>query len=172
MHRDNNWEILYFFSHELLTVKFYGRKVLLYMRTRKRKQAMHNFAAQSDIEASALEGALIISQWGHMDLEEMPSLTQIQRSLDKIIERVTELINACSLKSPSRTITFVQQVLYEEMGFQGIGNEDDSFDHIYIDRVKKDNLVFYILMLDYDNNRLSILFRSSKPKEVLNFRSA
>ena len=105
------------------------------MRTQKLESVWCEFYLPSRAEKSVLDGAFLISKWGQIDRENVPSLRKINRSIDKITERVTELVSACSLKSPSRTIAFIQHVLYDEMGFQGVAGEDQTLDDFFIDKV-------------------------------------
>ena len=121
--------------HELLTLKHYGRKVLHFMRTRKIEAAWHQFLQQPPEELSLLEGAVLMSKWCQLDQEEIPSMTAISHSIDEIVERVNELVSNCSVKSPRRTIAFINQVLFDERDFHGIAKEDLNMDIYYIDKV-------------------------------------
>ena len=122
-----------------MTEKFYGKKVLYYMRTRKLDAAWHELRLRPN--KSILEGAVLISRWGQMDQEGVASLEKVRRSIDKIAERVTELVSHCSVQSPRRTIEFINQILYDEMGFQRAARDILSLNSFYIDKVRKKMLL-------------------------------
>ena len=86
-------------------------------------------------QKSILEGAVLIAKCAQMDQENVASLDEISRSIDQIAERVAELVGNCSQKSPKRTIAFINQVLYAEMGFESTAREQLPFENFYIDRV-------------------------------------
>ena len=128
-----------FFScrNELLTLKHYARKVLHFMRTQKLDAAWRKYLLELDLgkSSSILEGVVFMSKFWRMNQEEIPSLTNISSSIDEIVSRVTELMNSSSQKSTKKTISFINQVLFEEMGFQGIENKDHFLDNCFFDKV-------------------------------------
>ena len=85
---------------------------------------------------SPLEGVVLLSIFGHVNQEKVPSFTAIDRSIDEIVSRVTELVDSCSQKSTKKTISFINQVLYKEMGFQGIAKKDQTLDNLFFDKVQ------------------------------------
>ena len=133
--------------HEFLTLKHYGRHALHFMRTQQLERALWYTLAQANLQDknAFLKGAFLMSKRGQIEQEEIQSLSQINKSIDKIAERVAELVTACSRKSSSKIIAFINQVLFEEMGFQGVADENQSLEHYYIDQVK------YIALHNRDN---------------------
>jgi F-box protein 21 len=102
-----------------------------------------NFMARPSSEKSLLEGAVLISQWGQMELESFTSLQEVQQTLDNVVDRVKQLVHSKTIsahvddpRTVRQILDCVNQVLYDEMGFQG--NTDYYFAHqnSYIDRVK------------------------------------
>ena len=138
------------------TLKHYAHKVLYHMRIEKLEARWREFLlVENPTDGHFLEGAVLLSQLGRIAEENLASLPEINRSIDDIVERVTRLVSTCSTKSPARkTITFINQVLCEEMGFQRVAVEDESFADFYIDQVGK-ILPFTLL---YYYNILMFLF--------------
>lgn len=78
----------------------------------------------------------MISHWGQMDKEHVPSLEKVKTLVDGIVERVNQLLSASiSPKTPKKILACVNQVLYQEMGFQGNVNDYHAFENSYIDKV-------------------------------------
>lgn len=119
-----------------MTERFYGQKVLRFLRTRKLENQWATFLSLPKAQQSLLTGAVMISHWGQMDKEHVPSLEQVKSLVDGIVERVNQLLSAStSSKTPKKILSCVNQVLYEEMGFQGNVNDYHAFENSYIDKV-------------------------------------
>lgn len=94
------------------------------------------FLQRPTAQQSLLEGAVLISQWGQMDQERLPSLGEVTNAIEGIVERVRQLLSISTLKpSPKKILSFVNQVLYEEMGLHGNTHDYHSFNNSYIDKV-------------------------------------
>ena len=133
---ENNISFLQEWAHDIETL--YGSKVLHFIRTQKLDHALWDTFALHHKDNSFLEGAYyLLSKFGQLDLEEISPLNQINHSIVEIVERVTELSSISTLKSHRKTISFINQVLFEEMGFQWIAFEDQSLEHFYIDQVRQ-----------------------------------
>lgn len=90
---------------------------------------------------------MLISQWGQVDLEHETSLSEVETILEGIARRVRQLADMKSDALDAKTavddpkfvrkiLKCVNQVLYDEMGFQG--NKEDYYAHenSYIDKVR------------------------------------
>ena len=67
--------------------------------------------------------------------ELIPTLEETVAIIDGIVKRVAELVHACAQNSPKQTFKFINQVLYNEMGFHSPKADDPSLDNFYIDKV-------------------------------------
>lgn len=119
----------------MLTERYYGCKVLHYLRTRRLERVWREFFSRPMAQQSLIEGAVLISQWGQMDQELVPSLHQVRSIIDGIVERVAQVVSASNAKSPKKILFCINKVLYEEMGFQGNVNVYHAFSNSYIDKV-------------------------------------
>ena len=133
-----------FCRNELLTLKHCGRRVLNFMRTQKFDDAWQKYFAGQDKEKSLFEGLVLISILGQVNQKEMPSLTKASRFIDEVASRVTELVRNCSKKSSRRTLVFINQVLYEEMGFQGIAHGAGELENFFIDKVEALSVIVFL----------------------------
>ena len=128
-----------FFLFLLVCVFFL--KVLCHLRIQKQEALWKEFLLQPSAEQSLIEGAVLISQWGQMKEEQLPSVVETERSIDGIVQRVTELMG--NQKSPKEIFTFINKVLIEEMGFQIQNGHGGSKDNLLIDKVNgKKDLIF------------------------------
>lgn len=93
-------------------------------------------------QKSLLAGAVLISQWGQMEQNHLTTLSEVESIIDSIAQRVIQV--AGEKRSETRTedprqvrmmLNCLNQVLYEEMGFQG--NKEDYYapENSYIERV-------------------------------------
>ena len=126
-----------FYRYEGLTAKFYGAKVYRYLKMQQHVAQWEEFCQLdcSDSLECLLEGTVMISQWGQMIQEKVPSLEAVVKIIDGIAERVAQLVGACAQKSSKQTVEFINQVLYNEMGFHSPKADDPSLDNFYIDKV-------------------------------------
>ena len=109
------------FRKELLTVKFYGHKVLWYLRMIRLEAQWKEFHCKLPENQSLLEQALLISQWARVDCEKMPSLSQIEGLIQGIVDRVMKQLadgNRPQKSTRRKILSVINQVLFEEMGFQ------------------------------------------------------
>ena len=107
--------------NDFLTLKHYGSKVLNHMRTAKLEARWRGFflAENPSNNETFLEKAVLFSQLERIVEENLPSLPEINRSIDVMVKRVTRLVSTCSTKSLRKTITFINQVLLiRRNGFQ------------------------------------------------------
>lgn len=95
-------------------------------------------------QKSLLAGAVLISQWGQMEQKHLTSLSEIESIIDSIANRVRQVVGEKRSTSEVRSedprhvrmmLNCLNQVLYDEMGFQG--NKEDYYapENSYIDRV-------------------------------------
>ena len=116
-------------------MKHYARQELHFMRTRKLEANWRAFFLKTPNEQSLLEGAVLIAQFGQIDEDNTTLWTDVVETIDKIVVKVRKLVSDCSLKSPSRTISFINQILYEEMNFKGVAQEDLLMNDFFMDQV-------------------------------------
>ncbi len=124
-----------------MTSKYYAQKVLKYLRSHKIERKLQELMRLPESEKSLLEGAVLISQWGQIELQHLTSLSEIGRMLDSICQRVMQLVGENKSTDPEdprttrKVLTCINQVLYSEMGFHG--NTEDYYAHenSYIDKV-------------------------------------
>ena len=115
------------------------------MRTRKLEAELRDFFQKPPTEQSLLDGAVLIAQLGQVDEKHTATLllANVTKSIKEIVENVQKLVSSCSIKSPSRIISFINQVLYKEMGFKGVAQEDLSMNHCFIDQVSNKESFHY-----------------------------
>lgn len=142
-------ELIYHHTHMLnenLTSRFYANQALGYVRRCRIQTMWQNFKAKPESEKSLLEGAMLISQWGQIDQEHLTSLSEVETILESIAQRVRQLadmkrdaIDAKTATDDPRTVRKIlnclNQVLYDEMGFQGNKEDYYAHDNSYIDKV-------------------------------------
>lgn len=125
--------------NENFTSKYYAKKVLRYLRSRRIERKWVDLISLPESQKSLLEGAVLISQWGQMEQEHLTNLSEVKEILDGIAARVTQLVgekkNADDPKTIRKVLTCINQVLYGEIGFHG--NKEDYYAHenSYIDKV-------------------------------------
>ena len=100
-----------------MTSKFYCLKILRYLRTMRLEAQWNKFRLCPDAEKNLLQFLVLTKQWGHMYQEKMPSLSHIEGIVDDIVERVAQLVGTQE-SSPKNILSFVNQVLFEEMGYR------------------------------------------------------
>ena len=118
------------------------------MRRQKLETAWREFFQKPPTEQSLLEGAVLMAQLGQIDGYNPSRLfTDVVESIDKIVVKVRKLVGTCSVKSASRTISFINQVLYEEMRFKrgSHENSESSIEERFIDRVRTNHFSFCII---------------------------
>ena len=93
------------------------------------------FFLRPTAEQSLLEGVVMISQWGQMNEEQLPSVIQTEKNIEKIAQRVTDLMGSSNQKSSKEILSFISQVLFEEMGFQIQDARNGSRDNFLIEKV-------------------------------------
>ena len=105
--------------------------------------------ARPNSEKSLLEGAVLISQWGQMELEHLTSMQEVEKILDTIADRVRQLVHLKKIaldvdnsKTVRQILNCVNQVLYDEMGFKGNTENYYAHENSYIDKV---NLIFLFI---------------------------
>lgn len=129
-----------------MTSRFYANQALGYVRRCRIQTMWQNFKAKPESEKSLLEGAMLISQWGQIDQEHLTSLSEVETILESIAQRVRQLadmkrdaIDAKTATDDPRTVRKIlnclNQVLYDEMGFQGNKEDYYAHDNSYIDKV-------------------------------------
>ena len=125
------------YRYQGLTTKFYGSKVLYHLRTEKQEAAWKEFFQRPSADhQSLLEGTVLISQWAQINEEQLPTLAETEKSIEKITQRVTELMGKNSnQKSPKEILLLINQDLFEEMGFQIRDNSNEPMDNFLIDKV-------------------------------------
>ena len=124
------------YRYQDLTTKFYGSQVLNHLRTEKQEAAWKEFFQRPSADQSLLEGTVLISQWAQINEEQLPTLAETEKSIEKITQRVTELMGKNSnQKSPKEILLLINQDLFEEMGFQIRDNSNEPMDNFLIDKV-------------------------------------
>ena len=83
-----------------------------------------------------LEGAVLMAQLGQINEDISTLLADVTESIDEIVKGVIKLVSNCPLKSSRTTISFISQVLYEEIGYKGVPQEELSVEDFFIDQVK------------------------------------
>lgn len=132
-----------------MTSKYYARKVLQYLRCKKIQDMFLSLMARPNSEKSLLEGAVLISQWGQMELEHLTSMQEVEKILDTIADRVRQLVHSKKIasdvdnpKTVRQILNCVNQVLYAEMGFKGNTENYYAHENSYIDKV---NVIFLFI---------------------------
>ena len=101
-----------------MTSKFYGIKVLCYLRTARLEAQLKGYHHLHPVDEQTLfEGIVLLAQWVQMYEEIMPSLSHIQGIIDGTVESVTQLVRTRASATPSQIVSFINQVLEDEMGF-------------------------------------------------------
>jgi F-box protein 21 len=105
--------------------------------------------ARPNSEKSLLQGAVLISQWGQMELEHLTSMQEVEKILDTIADRVRQLVHSKKIasdvdnpKTVRQILNCVNQVLYAEMGFKGNTENYYAHENSYIDKV---NVIFLFI---------------------------
>ena len=111
------------------------------MRSRKLETAWRDFFQKPPTEQSLFEGAVLIAEFGQIDDNHSSMLLEVTtESSNKIVEKVIKLVGNSSAKSPSMTISFINKVLAEDMGFEAIGrltHSEHSLKDFFIDKVNR-----------------------------------
>lgn len=95
-------------------------------------------------EKSLLAGSVMVSQWAQMEENHTVSLSEVQNFIGQVAERVIQLITRTRGSVEARTddprcvrmmLNCINQVLYEDLGFQG--NMEDYYapENSYIEKV-------------------------------------
>ena len=104
-----------------MTSKFYGFKVLCYLRTTRLESQWKKFLCQPPAEQSLLEGSILISQWIYMYNHYIPSLNYSQDLINDIVSSVkSEMATAAAgdQPTPKETLSFINRVLFTDMNFR------------------------------------------------------
>ena len=140
----------------MLTCKYYAQKVLRYIRSRRIESEWQELMRQPEPQKSLLEGAVLISQWGQIEQQHLTSLSEVDKILDNMRQRVVELLgenksifDAEDPRAVRKVLNCINLVLYGEMGFHG--NTEDYYapENSYIDKVNKVILLFESLAYMY-----------------------
>lgn len=118
--------------------------MLRYLRSCRLERQWHELNALPESQKSLLAGAVLISQWGQMEQNHLTSLHEVESIIDSIAQRVMQVIAEKRTPSEVQTgdprhvrmiLNCLNQVLYEEMGFQG--NKEDYYapENSYVERV-------------------------------------
>ncbi|XP_046635009.1 F-box only protein 21-like [Daphnia pulicaria] len=128
--------------NENLTSKNYARKVLQYLRSQRIQSMWLNLMSRPNSEKSLLEGAVLIAQWGQIEKEHLTSLQEVEKILDNIVLRTRQLVHINGIvldpenrRTVGQVLKYVNQVLYEEMGFKGNTENYYAHENSYIDKV-------------------------------------
>ena len=78
----------------------------------------------------------MVAQLGQLDDEHISTLlANVTQSIDEIVEKVRKLIYNSHFKSVSKTISFINQVLYEDMDIKAAEHNNFSLEDFSIDQV-------------------------------------
>lgn len=127
-------------------MKYYARKVLRYIRTVRLDKKWNEFLSRPSQEQSLLEGAILVAQWGQMDLQDLPDPQSLTKTIEDIVKEVKHKLKDQHLstftenlplvpKHARKILACVNLVIYDELGFQGNVDNYHSFENSYIDQV-------------------------------------
>lgn len=140
---------LHIFRDQHLTARYYAKKVLHYLRTTKLDKKWEEFLNRPTNEQTLIEGAVLVSQWGQMELAKLPDFPTVIKAIEKIVDQVKEKLkimdpsssfisnNPAEPRNARKILACINQVLYAELGFQGNIENYHSFENSYIDQVTK-----------------------------------
>ena len=135
------------------------------MRAQKLEAAWRAYLLHPPAEQCLLKGAILISKWEQVHQEFVPCLDEITRAIDQIAARVTELVLNCPPKSAKKTIAFINQVMYVEIGFLSQTTRHElSFKDFYIEQVKKNRHSFIFCILSYWKREFLVLIQLLEKK--------
>uniref|UniRef100_A0A8D0AQQ8 F-box protein 21 n=1 Tax=Sander lucioperca TaxID=283035 RepID=A0A8D0AQQ8_SANLU len=125
-----------------LTLKYYAKKILYFLRQQNILRSLKTFLEQPAEQQSALEGAILVDQYCN-PLADI-TLNNISAQLDEIAEKVKKMLRIKNPSHPSLRITqelqrqvvcALNSVLYEQLQYKG--NEFDFYNPLnsYIHQV-------------------------------------
>ena len=152
--RNKDQKFLRFYRNENLTIKYYARKILVHLRTSRIEKQWQSLSILPGSKKSLLEGALLVSQWSHVEHEQVTSLSEIEDTIDTISNLVRQLVDNISSALETRsdmgdhtieprsvrlTLYCIKEVLYDEelMGFAEMDKDDIcNPDNACVDKVR------------------------------------